>query len=334
MFVDFGIPTLHDLAAQSTMRYYQKYSSPQIHNQSIIQQIVATNTLYSGTPIDTVHPSITRMLQDAHFDSIIVPNTLIQQHKWTTVGARARFIISPAIDAQMNQLKSIPHVATIQVVTTYQPHPHNIPPTQLNDTPSLTHKDLSSITHLSTFNQWREQWKSRSPAHDRATTAPLVEVKRLPQTTPILHCIDDKLAIRTLLRLRHGRAFTHDIRARFPSAAIQSQSQSQQPPLNHFCKFPLCETNSVIDSVKHLLLDCPSQDTHRQTLFMEWKTHRYGRTLTSTASLRLHMLLGEPPGTYQHKYRNKYVQWYKPLVKFINSVYKNLPVTDQYPKPL
>ena len=67
---------------------------------------------------------------------------------------------------------------------------------------------------------------------------------------------------------------------------------------------------------------------------MEWKTHSYGRTLTSTASLRLHMLLGEPPGTYQHKYRNKFVQWYKPLVKFINSVYKNLPVTDQYPKPL
>lgn len=333
MFVEFGIPTLHDIANQARLRYYQKYANLQVHCQPSVTQAVAESSLYSGQPIKHVHPSVTRTILDAHFSSSINPNKLIQQQKWTTIGAKARFDTIPAIDKLMSRLVTLPHLNRIPSVTSHVFSPVAQPPSQLSQMTPLDQTRLAAIAHLSTLLQWTDQHKSISPTHERATNSPLTLIKHVPGTTPLLHCVDDKPALQILLRLRLGRAFTHDNRVRFPSMAVQSQ-QPNPPPITAFCKHSPCESNQKIDSVQHLLLECPSHLHLRQILFDEWKAHRYGRTLVSVASLRLHMLLGEPPGTYSHQYKNKYVQWYRPLVKFINELNANLPTTDQYPKAL
>jgi hypothetical protein len=78
------------------------------------------------------------------------------------------------------------------------------------------------------------------------------------------------------MRLRHGRAFTHDVRARFPSTAIQTD-QPNPPPITDLCKHHQCEQNDFTDSVQHLLLDCPRHESIRNQLVHSWKQHRYGR---------------------------------------------------------
>lgn len=331
MLVDFGIPTLHDLAAQARIRYYQRYSNIHIHSQSSVIQAISTRTLFSVHPIANVHPSVTRTILDAHYQSQINPNKLISQQKWTTVGAKTRYHTLPSIDQLVTKVATIPHLSQLPTVTNHITL--SISQSQLSQLTIIDHNRLAALAHLFTFSQWIDQHKSNSPQHDRATSSPLTIIKKVPGTTPLLHCVDDKQALQILIRLRHGRAFTHDNRARFPSMAVQSNDPSS-PPIDAFCKHPPCQTNQTLDSVDHLLLECPSHSHLRQILVDEWKAHCYGRTLVSVASLRLHMLLGEPPGTYHHKFKNKYIKWYQPLVKFIKSINTNLPTTEQYPKAL
>jgi hypothetical protein len=333
MMVDFGIPTLHDIAQLARMRYYTKYANPQIHSHPHISQSITQNTLYSGHPITQLHPSVTRTLLDSHFSSHMNPPKLVQQRKWTTIGAKTRFQTIPSNDSLIADIISIPHVNALPVVRAYIPTPTTSPPSQLNSTQPPSPTEMTAISHLATFIQWRNQWKSINPTHDRATSSPLTLIKRIPGTAAILHCISDKQILRILLRLRHARAFTHDVRARFPSAPAQTQS-ANTPQVTPFCKHPPCEASQTLDSVQHLLMDCPSHTDLRQALLNKWKTHPYGRTLSSITSLRLHMLLGEPPGNYNRAYRNKYVKWYEPLVEFIRAVNTKLPTTEQYPKPL
>lgn len=337
LLVDCGIPTLHDIARQSIIRFYDTYANASLHSHQNITQSINDNTLHNGQPIDQLHPTVTRLILDAHFSQSIKPNTITAQQKWTSIGARARFIVIPSVDQLIEEAKTITQLQSINLITSYIPkaynNQNNNQNTQLNQAPPWSINEINEITHLSTFIQWKHQWKSENPDHQRATTAPLTLIKQIPHTAPFIHCIDDKKVIQILMRLRHGRAFTHDVRARFPSTAIQNDHPNP-PPITDLCKHHLCEQNHITDSVQHLLLDCPRHETIRNQLVQSWKQHRYGRSIISPTSLRLHMMLGEAPGTFTHQWKNKYIQWYRPLVTFINSLYNNLPTSDQYPVPL
>jgi hypothetical protein len=333
LLVDCGIPTLHDIADQYLLRYYTKYANPITHADPNVQHAVDNKLLFNCELIPSVHPSVTRIILDAHYANSIKPNTITKQAKWMSLGAKAHFVTIPAVERLMSHYAIIAPFNMSPLIRDFQCRASPLP--QLNIAPSLFPIQITLIGQLSTFYQWQQQFKSNAPLHARATVAPLTTVKQSPGIAPILHCIENKQAIRLLMRLRHGRAFTHDIRARFPSNSIAVQSsQLNPPPLNAYCKHPPCESACIDDSAQHLLTECPRHDQLRDVLLSKWKSHPYGRTLISTASLRLHMLLGEPPGTYDRKWKNKFIKWYEPLSDFIISVNNNLPTGEQYPVPL
>lgn len=141
------------------------------------------------------------------------------------------------------------------------------------------------------------------------------------------------------MAVRHGRAFTHDVRARFPSAetslARSSASPSSSSTHNGFCHYPPCLAQSIPDSSGHQLITCPRHTIIRNQLFLAWRSHPFGKPLLCTMNdLTLRLVLGESPVPYNASKKNCFQSWYQHLSDFILNLYKNIPSTPLFPKPL
>ena len=326
VLVDFGLSSVHDLAQQSVYRFYQKYAGSQVHSQ-LKQPLNFTKSISSGTPLKPYHPSVTRVLQDAFYHDKIQPSAVLTDPRWMTVGSKARFVTEPALNLTLVKSQTVPALAQLPVVKSHVAHPITAQyATPINIIPPIDPSHLTEVGRLMTFWQWRDQWASLHPEHKRKTTAPLTRIKQQPGTAKLLHFITDKQVIQTLMRLRHGRAFTHDVRVRFEKPGL--------PSINPLCKFDTCETAGVKDSVEHLLQSCPRNNEARQALLTAWSQHCYGRYIRTISDLKLHLLLGELPCKYNAKYRNKFTSWYASLSTFITEVRESRPVTEECPAPL
>ena len=341
VMVDFGLSTLHDSARQSLARFYIKYASLVTHQSADVQQFISTkSSMYSQQSINPLHPSIIRIIHDAHYQREIKSGPLVQHKKWTTTGARARYIAIPHMIQTIETSRSIISMSSLvssfppaltAVVAAQQQH------SQLNITQFAETHQMPLISRLSTILAWRSQWQSINPQHSRVTSAPLTAIKDQPGATVLLNYIDDHRVIRTLMRLRHGRAFTHDVRVRFPSASLNPSAQ--QAVITPFCKNPPCLAAQVNDSVHHVLIDCPRHLSHRIHLLSSWSAHSFGAgTLHQLSDLTLSLLLGESPTKHikpiNQSTKTKFSSWYLALSTFIIAVYQSLPVCADYPKPL
>lgn len=346
LMTDFGLSTLHDFANQSLLRYYYKYSSVDVHQLPAVQQLAQPHVLFSQRQADHLHPAISRTLQDAHYQSIMNSKPLIQHKKWTCLGARARYSTLPALYNTITSaritpgLQSLPLLQFIPSASTLFPSQQQLQ-SQLNTHQPINLCLLPSIIQLRTYLNWRNQGSSINPSHQRATNSPITSIKLQPGICPALLYIEQPLAFRTLMRLRHGRAFTHDTRMRFPSSSINQLAAIQQPiiQLDDLCKSGSCTANSISDSVQHLLIDCPSHHASRCKLLNHWSNHNFGRgKLPNIQSLTLALLLGESPIPHikpiNKSIKQEFISWYKSLADFIIEVYRNLPIDATYPKPL
>jgi hypothetical protein len=309
------------------------------------QLILSDNTLHSGHPSDHFHPSIIRIIHDAHYKSIINPKPLTQHKKWTTLGSRARYQIIPTFDQIIADARLIPSLQTLPLLRSIHQAQSNAaaqvaqPNTQLNTQLTFDHNHIPLIVSLSTFLAWRSQWTSINPTHQRKTNSPLTLIKQEPGASLILKYVKNHLALRTLFRLRHGRAFTHDIRIRFPSSSINQSAPGGQSANTALCKYGSCSVASINDSVQHLLVECPRHHSLRLKLLNEWSNHQFGMgKLSQISDLSLALLLGEPPTRHikpiNRTMKANFTSWYDSLAQFIIAVYQNLPIHPNFPKPL
>lgn len=339
--IDFGLSSLHDYARQSLARFYLKYGSVTIHQSAAVQQLIQNKqSMYSHHAINTLHPSINRIIQDCHFQQHIKSGPLVQHKKWTTTGARARFVAIPHMLQTIQTSRSNPSLCAL--VSDLPPAPDarlaaQQQQSQLNITQFAEAHHMPLISQLGTFLAWKSQSHSINPHHARVTNAPLVAIKQQPGAALILRYVENHRALRTLMRLRHGRAFTHDVRVRFPSASLNPSAQ--QAVITPFCKNPPCLAAQVNDSVHHVLIDCPRHLSHRIHLLSSWSAHSFGAgTLHQLSDLTLSLLLGESPTKHikpiNQSTKTKFSSWYLALSTFIIAVYQSLPVCADYPKPL
>jgi Reverse transcriptase (RNA-dependent DNA polymerase)/Endonuclease-reverse transcriptase len=385
VLVDFGLPSLHDMALQSRIRYYSRYLSDTVLRQPLLQRLTGgeRRLLHAGSVPQELHPAVVRLIQDAHYRANVGSRALTNIRKWTTLGASARFTAAERVSSILTNAKQLPALQTLKLVRQHvplpradaapaspaaaaaarpaarlapaaaqarrgrgradaaRPAPAPDPPPAAAPIPvyRFTHGQIAAIAQLSTFLQWQAQWKVD---HKRCTTAPLTLIKQQPGVTLLLQFITDKRALTTLMRLRHGRALTQDVRIRFPSFAPppgdQSQPQPQQPvPTEPFCLYPPCRAQQVNDSASHQLLQCPQHAVNRQKLVQKWSRHAFGRGhIAQVTDLTLALVLGEGPRTYSssNKQNAAFMSWFAALSDFIEQVYDTISQTSHYAKPL
>ena len=328
LLVDCGLTSVHDMANKAVYDYYQRFSSPFIHSQpdvaSMLQQTLIG--IHITKPPATVHPSTIQTIKDAYFPNVD-PALVSGRKLWLNTSLKARFTVEPALNDTLIRAQTRPQLSNLSFVKGHLPHPViTNPAPDCNYIPQISPMHVSGVTQLATFFQWEDQWASTHPNHARKTTAPLTLIKTAPGMTPLLRYVKTNRTIEILMRLRHGRAYTHDTRARF--------AKTNQPAPSSLCQHPPCLNSQTEDSVSHLLLSCPRHDQLKQDLLTKWKTIRFGRFLRTTNDLSLKLLLGELPKAHNIKYRQQYVEWYQHLSDFVIALYQNLPVNDQCPVPL
>lgn len=282
------------------------------------------------------------MMQDAHFKPSINSSPLIRHKKWSSIGARVRYEIMPHYCQSIIAARSIEPLQPYELLRRLPINEQLVFTPQQIASQLTIHQPINTIhipavTQLLTYLSWRAQWKSINPSHQRATSAPITSVKQHPGVALALFYIQDRNILRTIMRLRHGRAFTHDVRMRFPSSAI-NELATPSCPINSFCKHSPCTANSINDSAQHLLLDCPLHQQARADLLRIWSGHPFGKQILSTQTLTLSLLLGEAPVTHPKPIdaarKAQFRSWYRALSLFIATVYRQLPVDTHYPKPL
>ena len=359
VLVDFGLPTLHDLALKSLMRYYSRYLSDSVLSEPSVQQLRRNKRrLHSGSVPGALHPAVVRLLHDAHYQASVGVTSTSTQHKWATIGARARFDAAARVSSLLTECQQQPALQSLPMVREHVPllpppaaaaparpgRPGRAPKFNPATRPvyQFTHQQTASIAQLATFGQWRAQ---HAAGHSRCTSAPLTQIKLQPGTTPLLQFVTNKRALATLMRLRHGRALTQDVRARFPSSnagpSAPSQPQPQPQPQLHpqpvetFCPFPQCRRQRVEDGVSHLTLQCPRHSDSRQRLVDQWSQHAFGRGLiNSVTDLTLPLVLGEAPQAYRPDKRAEYQSWFSALSDFAEHIYETMAQTSPHAKPL
>lgn len=220
VMVDHGLTSLHDLARMSLLRFYQRYMTETLLSDPHLQSI--TDRLDCGSVPSEHHPSVVRLLQDAHYPR--TPNaggSLIKTKKYVSLGARARFLARPDTLRLLDKATTVASLQSLQLV---QLHRETVAAAVAAAAPAvpaitwyLSHAQLAEAARLFTFLQWFDQWHGNHPDHARRTTSPLTLVKREPGPVPLLNFIADKAVLSILMRLRHGRADTQDIQCRFPT---------------------------------------------------------------------------------------------------------------------
>ena len=328
LIVDCGLSSIHDMANKAVYNYYQRYSSPSIHGQPDVVRLLQSSTyLHNSNPPITVHPSSTQAIKDAFFSGNIDPTLVSGKKLWLNICLRARFNVEPALNNILLRAQAHPQLCNLPFVKNHAPHPAIASPApRRNNVQPIIPMHVSGVAQLATFFQWKDQWASDHPQHARKTTAPLTLIKAAPGITPLLRYITTRQVVTFLMRLRHGRAYTHDTRVRF--------AKTGHPAPSPLCHHPPCMTGQIHDSVNHLLLTCPRHDQLKQDLLVKWKEIRIGKFLRTINDLSLKLLLGELPKAHNIKYRQQYVEWYQHLSDFMISLYHNLPVNDQCPVPL
>lgn len=327
LLVDCGLTSIHDMANKAVYNYYQRYSSPIAHAHPDAARLLQSSVyLHTPNPPVTVHPSTTQVIKDAFFADIN-PVHVSGQKLWLNVCLKARFTVEPALNCTLIRAQAQPQLSNLSFVKSHSPHPAiPNPAPRHNSVPAISPMHVSGVAQLATFFQWEDQWASNHHQHARKTSAPLTLIKVAPGIAPLLRYVVTRQVITILMRLRHGRAYTHDTRVRF--------AKTGQPTPSPFCHHPPCLSNQTHDSVNHLLLACPRHDQLKQVLLTKWKGTRVGSFLRTTNDLSLKLLLGELPKTHNIKYRQQYAEWYQHLSDFMISLYQNLPVNDQCPIPL
>ena len=353
VLVDFGLPSLHDLALKSLMRYYSRYLSDSVLSEPSVRRLTSSKRrLHSGSVPGALHPAVVRLLQDAHYQASVGVTSAKNQRKWASIGARARFDAATRVSSILAESQQRPALHALPVVRQYVPllaadapaRPGRRPPAFHPLTQPVfrfQHQQTALIAQLATFGQWLAQ---QAAGHARCTTAPLTQIKLQPGTTPLLRFVCNKRALATLMRLRHGRALTENVRARFPSASVSPPPPApappppqlqQQQPVETFCFFPQCRRQRVEDGVSHLTLQCPRHSDSRQQLVDQWSQHAFGRGLINTVSdLTLQLVLGEPPLAYRPAKRAECQSWFSALSDFAERIYETMAQTSPHAKPL
>jgi hypothetical protein len=325
VLVDLGIPSLHDLASLAIKRYQQRYQLNRVlHEPTITHHMQDFNLLYSSNIPASYHPAVIRLLQDAHFKSPFKPKSYLSLKKWATVGVRAEYQVAPHYHILLNWAKTMPALTHIPLIRDHD--------SQQTTFHFEKNEQLVYLAQLNTFHQWKNQWHIHHPNHKRATTAPLTLVKSYPGMASYLLFIEDPAILRTLARLRHGRAYTMDVRHRFPRQIAPSPSMMTSSSTH--CFFPDCLAKSVDDSAIHQLLYCPRHIVARNLFVSQISNHPYGQRIRSVKDLTISIVFGEPPIFPTHKNKVNIVLWYQYLETFIRAIYNALPVTVDYPHPL
>jgi hypothetical protein len=159
--------------------------------------------------------------------------------------------------------------------------------------PHLTRPIIRSLYHWSSTQEWKAQDAAAS-ATSHPTTAPLRSCKPSPCTSPYL-ALDSRSQSVRRSRLLMGRAYTQQVRHRFPKSG-----EAVIPPT---CTFPLCQppANSPLeaphDTVNHSLVRCHRHDAARQQLQTRLAT------LGCPATLYLSTILGAsvPPRPFRKR---------------------------------
>jgi len=328
LLVDCGLSSVYDIANKYVYKYYQRYASPKLHSDNQIRPLLQTTSALHNSPSSSpTHPTIVQLIKDAFYSYHIQPNTILQQKRLLNVGLKARFITEPELNKTLLRAQTNPNLRELPYVDKHVAHsPISNPAPRRNDVTPIEINDIKLITQLATFHQWQDQHASSHPNHARKTTAPLTTIKITPGIAPFLYYITNKHVITILFRLRHGRAYTHDTRARF--------ANTHQPTPSTYCQQPACLTNQMRDSIVHLLIDCPSQTQLKTQLLHQWQQLNLIQNLANISDLTLSLLLGELPNKYNIKLRLQYTKWYHHLSSFILALYHNLPTSDQNPIPL
>jgi hypothetical protein len=308
-------------------RYYTKYANPDLHSKPEITRIAGQSSkLHALKPPKSIHPATLRVLQDAFCLTKLTTNSLSKITRWSNVSCRARFIIEPHLSQLLDRAKADPVLCNLPCVKKHVSIPPlpDKPPT-LNTQRPIERNNLSQVAQLATFEQWKAQFKSTNPTHIRGTQSPLTTIRASPIAT-FLKYVTNRTVIHTLMRLRHGRAFTQDARFRFQTSNCQVSDD--------YCKHSPCLSNKTPDSAAHLLTQCPAHTQIKQQLLSGWKQLKIGRGLTDIASLKLKLMLGEPPSNPSTTTHDKYIQWYEHLTNFYIHLRKNLPTSEEWPLPL
>lgn len=328
LLVDCGLVSVHDLAMKAMYRYYTKYANPDLHSKPEITRIAGQSSkLHALKPPKNVHPSTLRILKDAFCLTKITTNSLTKTTRWSNVSCRARFVIEPHLSKLLDQAKTDPVLFNLPCVKQHVSIPPlpDKPPT-LNTQRPIERNNLSQVAQLATFEQWKAQFKSTNPTHIRGTQSPLTTIRVSPGIATFLKYITNRTVIHTLMRLRHGRAFTQDARFRFQTSYRQVSDD--------YCKHPPCLSNKTSDSAVHLLTRCPAHTQIKQQLLSGWKQLKIGRGLTDVVSINLKLMLGEPPSNPSTTTHDQYIQWYEHLTNFYIHLCKNLPTTEEWPLTL
>jgi len=309
ILIDTAIPCIHHTSDKFQIQYAQKYALP----------------ILSSPAERAAHPAFPL----AKKEKTNKMPTMIE--KWQPLIAKVEHRTIDKINKELISLHQqgiiLPLTAGAVVKAAMQPPPPWEPETKEN---------LRTIAHLRTFLHWK---KLQLPNGNKPpiTSSPLTTIIKSPiyKTPPFILYIASTLALTTLMRLRHGRAFTNDVRHRFPV--------NGKTPVSSQCSYPTClahldstgNPDPIIDSAKHLLLECPRHQSSRTTLIQLLNQTPYGRTITNN-NITTEIVMGElPPGLVAKKSKIPIMKnWFSIIEQFIINVRAATPTTPEYPQPL
>jgi hypothetical protein len=309
ILVDTAIPCIQHTSDKFQIQYAQKYSLPSL----------------STTVERAAHPGYSLAASEK---TIKMPTITL---KWQPLIAKTEFRTITEINNELVELHNqniiTPLTAGAVSKAAIRPAPPWGPETKAN---------LRMIAQLRTFLHWK---KLQLPVGNKEanTKSPLTIIRQFPafQIPPFILYTASTLALTTLMRLRHGRAFTNDVRKRFPVTG--------KTPVSSHCSFPTCLTHSdaagilspVEDSARHLLVECPRHALPRATLIQQIKQTPYANSIINN-TLTADIAMGElPPGLEAKKSTIQPMKhWFSLIEQFILAVRAATPTTAEYPKPL
>lgn len=300
IYVDFGIPSLYAVARINAIRYLKR-------------TLPAENC--------TLNPCSTLLQREALFDLAAedVPpkklNSMISYKKWTSLGARTRFLTSTLVYNSCKKFtnENARSPASSNNLLMAQPSSFWL---ARGSWANISATDFNDLQCIYTFHSWILQWASLYPGNARRTASPLTEVKRYAGTSLVYRFIGKNKILRTIAQLRSGRFKSNYYSLRRGLGVTDNEEG--------FCSHPPCRMSKLVDDAQHLLLYCPRFTELRQSCLLQLKKTAFGSNINQ---FTLAVLLGEVPAEHvdglskrlSKKNKKHCTEWYNCIERFYQS---------------
>lgn len=260
--IDFGIPTLHSVSTINGLRYMVRTLCAEDNDVHPCSQLLKQEALFRE--------------QTNNIDPLVIAR-LIKQQKWTSIGAKVRFLILPVLYQRCLDSKTLRFCSLTKVNEKLCGHPLTY--WQLSQHWSdMEAKHFRDLQNIYSLTQWSEQWEKTR----RKTQAPLKVVKSLAGLSVAYKHLKNMKVLQAMCKLRHARAQTN----------FYGERRGLKNTASNYCDYPICREKQLTDDADHLLVHCPRTEPLRKKLlqFLDSKMIQL-----NLEDLTMALMLGEVP---------------------------------------